>query len=132
MSKLDQLNKGYALLREEFVAKSQEVFKEVVKELFDKYPKLEKFKWTQYTPYFNDGDECTFGVSCDQPALTYEGQEYESYEYPDDKPEVEQAGEEISALVYKVEEEVLKDLFGDHVEVSATRKGFETEEYSHD
>lgn len=30
---------------------------------FAKYPMVEKVSWTQYTPYFNDGDACVFGVN---------------------------------------------------------------------
>lgn len=26
-------------------------------------PKVARFGWTQYTPYFNDGDPCVFGVN---------------------------------------------------------------------
>lgn len=28
--------------------------------LFEKHPELESFSWTQYAPYFNDGDACMF------------------------------------------------------------------------
>lgn len=37
-------------------------FKEIAEEIFEKYPNLNSFGWTQYTPYFNDGDTCVFGV----------------------------------------------------------------------
>ena len=30
--------------------------------LFEKFPELESFSWTQYAPYFNDGDACTFSA----------------------------------------------------------------------
>lgn len=33
--------------------------KEIV---FDQNPTVKKIGWTQYTPYFNDGDACEFGV----------------------------------------------------------------------
>lgn len=29
---------------------------------FNKHPKLEAFRWRQYTPYFSDGDPCVFSV----------------------------------------------------------------------
>lgn len=28
--------------------------------LFEKHPRLKSVAWAQYTPYFNDGDECVF------------------------------------------------------------------------
>lgn len=36
--------------------------KSAAKVLFDTYPQIVGIKWAQYTPYFNDGDECIFGV----------------------------------------------------------------------
>ena len=36
--------------------------KEFSKDLFDRNPELENFGWTQYIPYFNDGDPCEFGL----------------------------------------------------------------------
>lgn len=37
------------------------VFADISKEIFEKYgDKVGKFSWTQYTPYFNDGDPCEF------------------------------------------------------------------------
>ena len=30
--------------------------------MFEKYPFLTSLTWTQYTPYFNDGHTCEFGV----------------------------------------------------------------------
>lgn len=32
------------------------------KAFFEKYPEIDGIVWEQYTPYFNDGDSCTFGV----------------------------------------------------------------------
>src|SRR5688572_125580 len=36
---------------------------EHLKELLAAHPKIEAVKWTQYTPYFNDGDPCVFSVN---------------------------------------------------------------------
>jgi hypothetical protein len=41
----------------------QQLFNMQIKELFSKQPVLNSFSWAQYTPYFNDGDECTFSVN---------------------------------------------------------------------
>lgn len=37
-------------------------FRKALDKFFEKYPTIEGITWTQYTPYFNDGDECTFSV----------------------------------------------------------------------
>lgn len=52
------------------------VFTEVTKDLFDLEPRLQSFTWRQFTPYFNDGEECTFGVYTDYPEIN--GFDYES------------------------------------------------------
>jgi hypothetical protein len=41
----------------------QKYLKEKFKELFIKYPEIETASWTQYTPFFADGDICIFGLT---------------------------------------------------------------------
>ena len=51
-------------------------------------PKVISFGWTQYTPYFNDGDACVFHANCiwvrttdnDQGSSIYEDNDY-NYQY---------------------------------------------------
>lgn len=43
--------------------KGQSIFEEAAREIFKKYPNLDSFSWTQYTPHFNDGDPCNFRVN---------------------------------------------------------------------
>jgi hypothetical protein len=66
MSKLqeqfDLLLQEQADLTKRFQEKAQELFKETTKEFFDKNPAITAVIWTQYTPYFNDGDTCEFAV----------------------------------------------------------------------
>lgn len=62
-----------AQLRIEAANLAKEHFDEKSKELFEKYPDLIDFSWTQYTPYFNDGDECTFRVNTDYPKVNLKG-----------------------------------------------------------
>lgn len=38
-------------------------FKEIFEPIFAKWPELFAIKWNQYTPYFNDGETCYFGVN---------------------------------------------------------------------
>lgn len=54
-------------------------FGETAKVLFDAYPRLKSFGWTQYTPYFNDGDECTFSAHTSDADIN-EFNEYDSDE----------------------------------------------------
>lgn len=50
-----------AELEKQITEQAKEVFSSVSKEIFQKYgDKIGCFKWSQYTPYFNDGEACTF------------------------------------------------------------------------
>ena len=52
-------------LKKEMVEASNKIFTELTKEIFVEHPKVKSFGWTQYTPYFNDGDTCYFSVHTD-------------------------------------------------------------------
>jgi len=41
----------------------QKLITELFQKAFDEIPSLQSIEWTQYTPYFNDGDACVFGVN---------------------------------------------------------------------
>ena len=58
---------------------AEKCFYEGVKLIFENHPKLERFSWNQYTPHWNDGDECTFGANTD--SLNINGEECEEYAY---------------------------------------------------
>lgn len=66
--KFDQLIAEQEALKAKFQATAQELFKETTKEFFDKNPAITAVVWTQYTPYFNDGDTCEFSVN--EPTFT--------------------------------------------------------------
>lgn len=93
------------------------------KELFEKYPKLEKISWTQYTPYFNDGDECTFRSN---------------HRYADIEGEdlgasgIKEVESELSKFMSQFDNELLKNLFGDHVQLIVSKEGITVEEYKHE
>ena len=55
-----QIKAEIAVLRAEADDMLKYVFGEAMKGVFDKHPCLMGLRWTQYTPYFNDGDPCVF------------------------------------------------------------------------
>jgi hypothetical protein len=146
MSKLNTLIDELKAVKAKFATEGKTAVHEALQEVFEKHPKLESFKWQQYTPYFNDGDTCTFGVrSID--CFTFDGEEdpklfdyststrengYKSTRLGSD--ELHAASEALSALSAKLiaAEEVLEAVFGDHVEVTVTRDGISVDEYHHD
>lgn len=68
-------------LNEKMKEKSKELMKEAFRGFFEKYSDVvENVFWTQYAPYFNDGEECVFSVhdvhiliKNDEDACEYEG-----------------------------------------------------------
>lgn len=69
----DKLREEQKALRAKFQEKAQELFKETTKEFFEKNPCVTAIIWTQYTPYFNDGDTCEFSVN--EPYFTNANEE---------------------------------------------------------
>lgn len=58
--KIEEINKK----KEELISELRNDFAPMLKPLFDKsVGKITSIGWTQYTPYFNDGDECVFSVN---------------------------------------------------------------------
>ena len=57
-----------------FVEQLRSEFPQIVSPIFEISENLEKIGWAQYTPYFNDGDECVFGVRRDRDSLYVNGQ----------------------------------------------------------
>lgn len=109
---------------------------------FEAHPTLLAFQWTQYTPHFNDGEACEFSVYdasvklLNPPNKTDAedgfADEYliqEKYGY---SPEHVAAKNAVGEVMKSIDEDDFEKVFGDHVEVTATRSGFEVEEYSHD
>ncbi len=43
-------------------ANGKELINETLKDFFVKHPEVEYLCWTQYAPYFNDGEACEFSV----------------------------------------------------------------------
>lgn len=58
----EQLIADQAELQRKFQEQAQVLFKDITKEFFDKNSGITGVVWKQYTPFFNDGDTCTFNV----------------------------------------------------------------------
>ena len=46
-----------------FQERAKIALREEFKSFFEKFPEVESVRWSQYTPYFNDGEPCEFGVN---------------------------------------------------------------------
>ena len=85
--KIAEQNAKIEQMRKDHMATLQADFNDIIKLFFDECPKIQAVIWSQYTPYFNDGDECIFGVN--DPCFVTKNFDRESlenpYEYEDDE-----------------------------------------------
>lgn len=137
---LEVIRTKYEEYKAKFVAEAKEEFTKSFKEVFETYPEILSIKWQQYTPYFNDGDECLFHVGdCTFNFGEYEVEGYVSEWDIKDIPELDKLtylnpilqtiGRNIGNSSF---EEVMQEMFGNHIEVTATKEGIQVDEYYHD
>ena len=123
-------------------------FPTMFKELFDQFDKIDSIGWVQYTPYFNDGDECIFGVHCESYYGLYVNGEcadeldelseekYQNGQYVKNKNFNKEFFDQVALfrnLLSSIPEDFMKDLFGDHAQITIHKDGLiEVEEYDHD
>lgn len=134
----------------------KEVFLEAAKQIFQTNPNLEHFSWNQYTPYFNDGDECKFSVNYAWVSIKTTNMEdgardlriYDQYRWSDPdfkwKPTLENFGvssyEELQQIAKSIQEVMqifyyddYKMMFGDHAKITVFRDGdIDIDSYDHD
>ena len=60
---MNTVNKQIKELQKQNIETSKKVFHGAIATFFKTYPEVAAVRWTQYTPYFNDGDTCEFGVN---------------------------------------------------------------------
>jgi hypothetical protein len=150
-AKINEINRQ---VREE----SQILLNEGFTEVFAKYPKLISFSWNQYTPYFNDGDECIFRVNVDSliPEFTDEPAENHDYEYEkgdskwdskskkyvglevsDGKKLNNEAYDELYEIISAIDGDTMKTTYGNHITVTISKNEdgsieASTDDYNHD
>lgn len=130
---IDEFDQKLKKMREELSEEFKKKFKVICKDIFEKYPDIIKFGWTQYTPYFNDGDPCVFRYNgmyvCNDPETADEHiYEWESTYSLDKKyPEIRALDKILGSS-----SDILLEMFGDHVQIMITPKGIDVEEYEHD
>lgn len=153
--KIESLMEQMRAARQRMKDEGKSALKEAFREFFDDCPEVAAINWTQYTPYWNDGEPCYFSVQDFCLVLTREArtalldEEYseaqqedaESDHYDGDHYELNKTSggraKQISAQFLKFcklvrDQDLLENTFGDHVKVHATPKGFDVTEYSHD
>lgn len=125
--KFESFKKQVEDLRMKLQETGEQFLLEHFKETFNKHQNLKEVRWTQYTPYFNDGEECTFRSNHEWADIEgVDGElDYDSKEYKEIK-------ENIREFLSQFDDELLRNLFGDHVEIIVTKEGISVEEYEHE
>lgn len=68
-AKYADLKKKIADARKQMEETAKALFNEMADDLFKENSALQSFSWTQYTPFFNDGDECVFRCNGSYPTV---------------------------------------------------------------
>ena len=137
----DGLLSGIEAARAEVAAKGKAAVGALFKAFFAQYPAVTAVGWTQYTPHFNDGDACEFGLHGFY-ATTKAGVDFAEVSslYDDEDPHgfadsysLKGATKEaLAQLERSADSDIFETAFGDHAMVIATPAGFHVNEYSHD
>lgn len=149
LEELKKMNEELSDLKAKHLERAKAVFGDVTKKLFDTHTKLESFKWQQYTPYFNDGEECVFSANTDyisingnESDMNYTDKTVTDYSgnkspYPQKEnefynPELSAAENDVKDFLNTVGDDSLRQMFGDHVEITVTRDGVDVYTYEHE
>lgn len=120
---------------------TQEQVAGLFKPFFEANPQIDAVQWSQYTPYFMDGDPCVFGVNEIELVSSTLFSEADDDSYFGEHTMMEWDAEEehkplfeaANAVREPLPNELLQDVFGDHVRITINRDGtIETNECSHD
>lgn len=128
----------------------KDLFSQTAKNVFEKNPNLKSFGWTQYTPYFNDGDVCEFNVHYeynmyinDKDLDVYGLNKWLQPNYPyvpnfkdygfDTMQELVSVVEDVNNVLDLFSRDDLEIIFGDHAKITAYNDGqISVDEYDHD
>lgn len=152
-----------------YIKESEEVLKKVeevgesfiidfLKQAFVEIPELKIIAWTQYTPYFNDGDACIFSAHepefylkeefYQEPEDAYSEEGFMSWwgvvkDLEDSKPltkgiskqraeELDKKFKEYGNLLNSIPSQVLLHILGDHKRIQVEENKMTIEDYDHD
>ena len=144
-------------IKKEVLELSSNIFEDFYKHIFQKYTDLKSFSWSQYTPYFNDGDPTFFIVNRDYISVNedyvedsnwysenlvtnwgtwnndlkiYEGKVEEVN--PNYNPVLRKVTLEISTFLGLFDDDFYLSKFGDHANIRVTKDGVDISDYDHD
>jgi len=128
--------KELAKKRNEYLKSAKVLFHRAAQELFEANPKLKSFAWTQYTPYFNDGDPTYFSVHSDYPYIN----DLDTDDYDDVETEAvgltskerDELRDKVADFLNNWNQDDMEAFFGDHAKITVTKNKIEVDSYYHD
>ena len=115
-------------LKQELTQKARDGLMQCLKELFEMHPEVKKLQFTAYTPYWNDGDECTYWCNASSADINVSDDDEE-----EDCPKVSQKVERIFRnALGTIDDDTWKEIVGDHALVIITPQGIDVQEYEHE
>lgn len=158
-AKLKSVQEEIDRINQEKERQLQETFKPVLVEWMKANPSVKEVMWTQFTPYFNDGEECEFEVNDLFVRLPRFEREYKNnkgemvkydpadYDVEDDESEgyysidygyLNEGGygyliKPLSVLQGQLHsnQELLRHVFGDHARIRVSQTEVIVEEFEH-
>lgn len=131
LDKYKATKKLYEQTKKQMRRQVSEAFREAAQAVFAENPDLKSFGWDQYTPYFNDGDECVFRVYLDD--LDINGKL--AFDWDESSAEGKAASKlvrKVSSFLKQFSEDDLREVFGDHKHVLVTRRGIKITDADHE
>lgn len=127
LNEIEQAVVQYQTRVHELVAELSAELPKIFTRIFEGNPEIESMGWSQYSPYFNDGDECVFHV---HEVDTINGEDvWDSGKSEEFDLALRQADDVLQSLP----EDFLKALYGNHVSVTIHKDGrVETNSCDHD
>lgn len=132
---VDEYQTYLEAFKNEMLAKTKDLMRTLIVTILSEDFPNHNITWTQYTPYFNDGDECIFGVNDVRIVPDSEEEEDLSPEERSADNSSSYAFDALTTLLYGAEE-IMKAAFGDHAEITVRlvegEPVFEVDGYYHD
>lgn len=142
---IEARNSELLLIQKKYQKELAAEFKVATQFFFEETP-VKAIVWNQYTPYWNDGEECTFRVDevyfvtsdlteeqIDDICSAYDVEDDEQYTTVNsyDKSELADVCIKFSRLI-EYNSHLMKEVFGDHALVILTKDASTVKEYEHE
>ncbi len=122
MSQYFDLKKQIDSVKEKMSEIGESFFAKKFNDIFKKYPNLKEVSWNAYTPYFNDGEPCTFNSN----------HKYAGISFFKKNKENEKAETEIEEFLSQFDDDLMLAFFDEEVSIKINNEGIEITECNHD